>query len=80
MEKPDISDIPGINFNNSKEYENLSQDQNEGIGHFDSMIDFAISDDDADQELNIKLQHVLKISQSSIGLNLNRLFAILGWK
>ena len=68
MEKTNISNVPSIIFNNATEYRGLSQDPNEVNVPLTSKIDFAISDEAADQELNTRIHHVVKISQSSVGL------------
>ena len=68
MEKIDISNVPSIIFNNATEYRSLSEDPNEVNVPLTSKIDFAISDEAADQELNTRIHRVVKTSQSSLGL------------
>ena len=68
MEKIDISNVPSIIFNNATEYRSLSQDPNEVNVPLTNKIDFAISDEAADRELNARVQDVVQTSQSSLGL------------
>ena len=68
MEKTENSDLPSITFNKPTQDKSLSQDYKKGNVSLNSKTDIAISDEDVDQELNARIQHVVKISQSSVGL------------
>ena len=50
MEKIDISNVPSIIFNNATEYRGLSQDPNEVNVPLTNKIDFAISDEAAEED------------------------------
>ena len=68
MEKTEGSDLPSITFNTQTQYKNLSRDYKSGNASLNSKIEFAVSDEDINRELNARVQDVVQTSQSSLGL------------
>ena len=68
MEKTNNSNEPSIIFGSMTEHESLSKDPSEANVPLTNKINFAISDEAADRELNARVQDVVQTSQSSLGL------------
>lgn len=68
MEETESLDFTGSIFDNATENKNSSQENEDGIPSLNGKSNCAISGEDIEKNLIARVQHVIQISQSSVGL------------